>query len=91
MGISSEPEVSHHLCLHLNPQELSICLKEGLHKCKLKEAIGSANISCAFSTGYVDPWRTYYDYKNSEKCLMFTSDIILAERMYSAAKGLREY
>ena len=90
------------LCEHLEPKEED--LKNNgerpwkrrevpYHICRLKQAMGMRNRDCAFST-YINTFvlqYVRYDSVSSRKCPMFTSDPILAEKMYDAAKGLRKY
>ena len=90
------------ICEHLDPKEVGLENKWAefwkkeevpFHTCRLKQARGMENKACAFSACITTFILQYVRYNEiaSRACPMFTSNPILAERMYNAAKGLREY
>ncbi|MEK6847998.1 MAG: hypothetical protein AABX50_02665 [Nanoarchaeota archaeon] len=88
MGIPSDLRESSTLCVYLNPKKSTLCLKDGLHKCRLKQERGFEITSCDFSAGYVNTWKTEYDPINARNCPMFILDSGIAERAREAVKDL---
>ena len=71
MEISPNQEKNEVFCAYLVPRELSLCLKYGFHKCRLKQEQGLESYFCDFVTGDGNTWKAEYDARNARKCPMY--------------------